>query len=109
MDVDDLLWVCAAIVSMAAAGGVVWGVLRWVFRGMRRVGRFLDEWNGTEERPGAPAVPGVPARLDIMDSRLEKIDTRVAAVEAQMSPNSGSTLRDAVDRIEVNFSSGDLM
>lgn len=47
---------------------------------------FLDDWGGEPERPGVPGRLGVMSRLD--------------RIEAQLRPNGGSTLRDAVTRIE---------
>ena len=47
---------------------------------------FLIDWSGEEERPGRDAVPGVMERLNVIDGALKN--------------NGGSSLKDAVDRIE---------
>ena len=55
--------------------------------------QLLADWHGSPERPGVPARPGVLARLAAMDERL-------ASVEGQLTRNGGSSMRDAVDRVE---------
>ena len=80
-----------------AAAGVVLGVVftaltlaAWIGKPLRRLARqndeFREDWYGTPARPGRDAVPGVPARL--------------ALIEKELKPNSGSTLRDAINRVE---------
>ncbi|MFI8810534.1 MULTISPECIES: hypothetical protein [unclassified Streptomyces] len=61
---------------------------------MGRVDEFVDDWNGTQARPGVPGRPGVMARLDGIEERLGR-------VEHELHPNSGGSLRDAVDRVDV--------
>jgi hypothetical protein len=94
-----VIWV-AALTVLGTAVAAVW---RWS-RGVRRIGRrfeeFADDWQGTEERPGVPSRPGVMERLACFDTRLHSLDSRLAGVEHQMRPNSGSSMRDAIDRVE---------
>lgn len=49
---------------------------------------FTRDWNGEPEEPGREAVPGVMQRLNKLDGEL--------------SHNGGSSLKDAVDRLEKN-------
>lgn len=60
---------------------------------LRRLARqndeFREDWYGTPARPGRAAVPGVPERL--------------ALIERELKPNSGSSLRDAVGRVETRL------
>lgn len=53
---------------------------------VRRVTHFLDDYLGTEERPGVPARAGLSERL--------------ASIEHELHPNSGTSMRDSIDRIE---------
>ncbi|TDC81914.1 hypothetical protein E1193_13510 [Micromonospora sp. KC606] len=76
-----------AIVTAVYLGG------RWMLRTLRRIDDWLDDWYGEPARPGQPARPGVP-------ERLTQIEARQAAIEAQLRPNGGGSLRDAVDRVE---------
>lgn len=56
-----------------------------------RVDDFMDDWGGESARPGVPRRPGVMERLDW--------------IEHQLKPNSGESLRDAVNRIETQLNS----
>lgn len=80
---ETLLYAAGAIVALGAAATVLWKLGRGVVRLLRQVRTFLEDWNGEPERPGVPARPGVLERLERLD--------------AQVHPNSGSSLRDAVD------------
>jgi hypothetical protein len=55
--------------------------------------RFMIDWAGEEARPGRDAVPGVMERLNEIDGQLRN--------------NGGSSLKDAVDRIESRIEKGD--
>jgi hypothetical protein len=55
---------------------------------------FITDWHGTEDRPG------VMERLEIGNQRFEKIDEELSIIKAELFANSGSSLRDSVDRIE---------
>ncbi|MDT3395603.1 hypothetical protein RKE29_02875 [Streptomyces sp. B1866] len=90
----DLAAVWSAVV--AAVGGA----LALLYRATRtarhlaeRLGDLTDDWTGTPQRPGVPARPGVM-------TRLARIEERLAAVEHELHPNAGNSLRDAVDRVE---------
>lgn len=87
-----------AIVAIIAGGLtalVAIGVaLRSIVRVVRRLGHFVDDWFGEPARDGRKASPGVMSRLDA-------IETRLGSVEHELKPNSGLSLRDAVDRVEV--------
>ncbi|PYC83465.1 hypothetical protein C7C46_09030 [Streptomyces tateyamensis] len=93
----DLLVVWAgAVVALAGVLALVWRGTRGLRLLGRRVGEVVDDWQGTDARPGVPAHPGVMVRLGAIEDRL-------AAVEHEMRPNSGSSLRDALDRVEVHI------
>ncbi|MCT2277983.1 hypothetical protein O7630_34695 [Micromonospora sp. WMMD718] len=83
-----------------AAAGVILGVVLTALtlaavigRPLRRLARqndeFREDWYGVPARPGRAAVPGVPERL--------------ALIEKELKPNSGSTLRDAIGRVETRL------
>lgn len=57
---------------------------------LRRVSRFLDQWLGHGH--GTERVPGVIERVELLDRRSK-------AVEGQVFPNGGSSLRDAVEHV----------
>lgn len=82
------------------AAGIVLGVLLaavtlavTIGRPLRKLARqndeFREDWYGVPARPGRVAIPGVPERL--------------ARIERELQPNSGSSLRDAVGRVEARL------
>jgi hypothetical protein len=91
--IDQLvIWSIAAV---AIAGGValLWRVTRGARHLVRRLDEFADDWQGLPNRPGVPGHAGVMARLGAIEDRL-------AAVEHELRPNSGSSMRDAIDRVD---------
>jgi hypothetical protein len=60
--------------------------------------QFIQDWNGTEDRPG------VVERLEIGNKRFDKIDEEIEVIKSELFNNHGSSLRDAIDRIEKNTS-----
>lgn len=87
-----VIWSVAAV-ALAGLGTLVWRVARGVRRIANRIDDFADDWAGVPARPGVPERPGVMVRLD-------RIEERINAVGHELQPNSGSTLRDAVDRVD---------
>jgi hypothetical protein len=55
----------------------------------RRITHFLDDYLGVEGRPGVPARPG-------LTERIQKI-------EHELHPNSGTSIRDSLDRVEAEI------
>jgi hypothetical protein len=55
--------------------------------------QFIEDWAGTPAKPGRGEVHGVMERLNRIDGELRN--------------NGGSSLKDAVDRIEARLESGD--
>lgn len=76
------LGVIAAVWLTRKAYTTVWP---WV----RRVTRFLDDWQGTEE-PGHPREPGVPERLLVLETRLQRVRLAVAELDAKVDAYHGS-------------------
>lgn len=88
--VDSVAVWGASTVAILGAAGALWRPTRRI---VRRLGEFLDDWDGAPGRPGVPARPGVMERLGGIDKRL-------TAVEHELHPNSGGSLRDALDRVD---------
>jgi hypothetical protein len=80
------LW-CGAVVAIASAAGLFWRITRSIHHLVRHVEDFVADWSGTEEHPGVM-------------TRLCRIEHRIGAIEHELHPNSGSSLRDAVDRVD---------
>lgn len=54
---------------------------------------FLIDWSGEDARPGRDRIPGVMERLNAIDGELKH--------------NGGSSVKDAVDRIEIKINEVD--
>lgn len=91
--VDTLVVWSLAAVAIAGAAAVAWRIVRWLRRIAVRVDEFMDDWQGVPARPGVSERPGVMTRLG-------QIEGRMSRVEHELRPNGGSSLRDAVDRVD---------
>lgn len=97
-----------ALGALATAAVALGKAGRRVLRIARTFDLFFREWFGEapDEQRGKPRRPGIPERLGNVEKhmgrmceRLSEVDDRVQRVEHEMHPNSGSSLRDAVDDI----------
>ncbi|MFD6936251.1 hypothetical protein ACFWAP_08880 [Streptomyces goshikiensis] len=87
---DTVLVWGGAIALLVGAGTAAWRVVGAGVRLGRRVDQFMDDWYGEEGRPGVPDRPGVMERMSGIEDRLRRF-------EHELYPNSGGSLRDAVD------------
>lgn len=88
-----LLQAAGFVVLIGAAVAVIVKGFRWVFKTLRMVNEFLEDWRGEEARPGYHKRPGVM-------ERLVNLEEQVQAVVHEVQPNSGTSLKDQVARIE---------
>ena len=79
---DDLTWLAGLISAVAVIVGAVWALLRPLKHQADRIEMFWSDWNGTPQRPGHSAVPGVMDRLASIDGELQR--------------NGGNSLKDQV-------------
>lgn len=86
--------------TIAIILGAWFSIAKFVGPFIKRVNRwthtwdeFLNDWAGTEERPGRSAVPGVMERLNNIDGELKK--------------NGGKSVKDVVNRIDRRMADGD--
>jgi len=105
--IAGLLVTAAILGALAAIGKAV----LYVFSVFRRLTRWLDDWEGEPPRPGFPAGrPGVLDRIASIESRVDRlpaVEARLVALEAQMMPNGGGSMRDAIDRTAAAVGAGD--
>ena len=84
--ISDLItvapWLGAFFVA-AFFGIKLWRCVAPVFRMFRE---FLEDWKGEPDRPGVKGRAGVMARL--------------GSIEHELHPNSGLSMRDAINRTE---------
>ena len=90
MTIQDVLYWAAAIIAIGGAGTVVWKIFKPLVTQTKKLihslDKFTEDWFGTEPSPGRDAVPGVMARLNNIDGELKH--------------NGGSTMKDAMRRLE---------
>ncbi|ACU35591.1 hypothetical protein [Actinosynnema mirum] len=103
LTVAEILTGVGGLVAVVALFRRVWRSVRPVWKGVRE---FLEDWRGEEGRPGVPERPGVMARLATIEAdsaeakaRLEQQAAALVAIDHELHPNSGSSLRDQVDRV----------
>jgi hypothetical protein len=90
MESTNFLIMLAATVT---AIGVIWVGLHKATKLVKRFIHFLDDYFGEEERPGFEGRPG-------MQERLRAIEMEIECISYEMKPNSGSSIKDAINRIE---------
>ena len=85
----DPAWLTAlTALAVAVAGCLLWAV-RHLWRVIRRVTHFLDDYAGQPARDGMAARPGFMARL-------VSVEESIAHLAGEMQPNHGTSLRDVV-------------
>lgn len=83
----DPLQVAGQVTAWVGAAGAAGLALRWLWRASRAVHRLADDLLGDDERPS-------------LMQQVVTLNVDMAAVKAEMHPNHGSSLRDAMDRVE---------
>lgn len=89
-------WLSAITAIIIAVCGIAAWAARWAWRILKRTTHFLDDYFGEPERDGLVARPGVMARLQDLTDDL-------TSVRAQVFPNGGTSLRDAVDHVAADL------
>lgn len=97
---EDLLYWAAGIVTVGGALALLWRLFTAGMKTGKRWDMFLEDWHGTESRPGRPAVPGIMERLVAQSERMDQFERDMNLIRHELFPNSGSSMRDAVDRLE---------
>ena len=74
---------------------------------IKRIVHFFDDFLGEEERPGVSPRPGFSQRMSRIEKSLEQgterfstIEYKLDRIDYELRPNSGMSLRDAINRIE---------
>jgi len=92
-----ILTVGGVATALAAIGYILARGLKFI----QSATRFMDDWYGTEE------YPGVVERLAHGNARFDCIEGELKIIKEELFNNSGSSLRDAIDRIEEAVSKKD--
>jgi hypothetical protein len=90
MESTNFLIMLAATVT---AIGVIGVGLHKATKLVKRFIHFLDDYFGEEERPGFEGRPG-------MQERLGYLESEISCISYEMRPNSGTSIKDAIARIE---------
>lgn len=90
MSPNEFLMMLAASVT---AIGVIWVGLYKATKLVKRFIHFLDDYFGEEARPGFDGRAGLQERLRIIEMEIE-------CISFEMRPNHGTSIKDAVNRIE---------
>lgn len=104
MDFDTL----AGLLGIPAAMTLF--LLAWMARKVipliRKITQFLDDWQGEVARSGVPERLGVLASIAKIQRHQEELFDRLREVEHELHPNSGTSMRDAIDRMEKHLNKG---
>jgi hypothetical protein len=83
------MW-ATTVIAIGGALAVIWGLTRPIAKKAKglvnSLDKFVRDWEGEDASPGRQAVPGVMERLNNIDGELKH--------------NGGTTMKDAVKRIE---------
>lgn len=111
---DPILGAIAALTALVTALGGLLVAFKKIVPDLTGLNNLARDWNGEPARVGVPARPGVMERLANIDANLtaqgERLGTyaaiqgehteALAAIHHELHPNSGRSLRDALDRVE---------
>jgi len=86
---EFLIMLAATITAIGVIGVGVHKTIKLV----KRFIHFLDDYFGEEPRPGFDGRPGMQERLKFMEEEI-------SCISYEMRPNSGSSIKDAINRIE---------
>jgi hypothetical protein len=106
ISIPDLDIVGIALIITAL--GVILALLRGGNRFFRKANQVLDDWNGKEADGGHDAQPGVIQHFHSIDATLivhsetqERLETKIDEAIHELTTNKGGSLKDAVNRIEL--------
>jgi len=85
-------WLMTIAATITAIGVIGVGLYK-ATKLVKRFIHFLDDYFGEEPRPGFDGRPGLQERLKFMEDEI-------ACISFEMRPNHGTSIKDAVGRIE---------
>ena len=97
---DTVMLISGIATTIALILGAWFAIAKFIGPFIKRINKwthtweqFMQDWSGTEARPGRSAVPGVMERLNNIDGELKK--------------NGGKSVKDVVNRIDRRMADGD--
>lgn len=104
-----LLTIAAAITVLLGALTGLGKAGSWVSGRLKKIDRFLEEWNGDEARPGWPERPGVMKRLADLEQEVKTMKDELAKVSHEVKPNGGGSMRDSINRMESHLNTTEVV
>ena len=100
---ENILAVAALITAVTI---IVVGSIK-MSRFIKKTVHFFDDFIGEEARPGVPSRAGFSERMSNIEKQLNQgtekfsvIENKLDRIDYELRPNSGLSLRDAINRIE---------
>lgn len=94
----------AGITTVIAVGStsLYWSVKygRKINPFVRQFAQFIDDWQGTPDRPGFDGHPGMAVRMQRQEQRALELTEAVDLIRRELVANGGGSLRDQVRRVE---------
>lgn len=87
----NILMIVGGVTTALASIGFV---LHKLYKFIQSMTRFTDDWYGTED------YPGVVERLAHGNARFDYIEKEINTIKTELFTNGGSSVRDAINRIE---------
>lgn len=113
MDAGHIITDATAVTVVAGAVTAMGWAIRGAWRTFRHADEFLEDWRGRPAGPGHARQPGVMERMAELEDgqrraddraagnarRLDAQDAVLAAIKAEVSLNSGHSMKDTVQQI----------
>lgn len=91
-----------AALFVTVMGGVI-AVSTVAFRLAKTWFKFINDWEGTELRPGVMERLEIGAeRFNYLEDNIGHINNEISSIKSELFTNGGSSLRDSINRIEQN-------
>lgn len=92
------LWLALTAIGSAAVGAFTASrkIARPLLGMVKEWREFTEDWKGVPDRPGFKGHPGMP-------ERMAAVETAVEQTRGELVTNGGTTLKDAVRRIEAQI------
>lgn len=92
--------VLATLAVLIGDLAVIGGALVWGWRKTKGLRVMAEDWQGEPERRGPGGALIAPARPSAME-RIAVLEVDLSKVHKELTQDSGSSARDAIDRLEV--------
>lgn len=101
VSLNDFYLAIGIIVGVTIIIAAMVALYKVVRKFTRRVGYFLDDWGGTEIRPGVPQRSGVMERLEDHGRQLGEVHQQIDRMGAELTSNGGGSIKDTIQRIDL--------